>query len=239
MRSDGRKENELRPIIITPNFTSRADGSVLISWGNTKILCTASIEEKVPQWLLGQGKGWITSEYSLLPGSTSPRSQREVSKGRASGRTMEIQRIVGRALRAAVDLSRLGERTIWIDCDVLEADGGTRIASVTGSYVALVLAIKKLQKAKKIESDPVICQIAGVSAGIIGSKPMVDLNYIEDSNAEVDMNFIMNDRDEFIEVQGTGEKGTFTSQQLIELMNLALTVSENIFRIQKQAIEGC
>lgn len=221
MRNDGRTREQLRPIHIETDYLLHPEGSVLITVGKTKVICTATIEERVPHFLRGQGKGWITAEYSMLPRATESRTQREASKGKIGGRTMEIQRLIGRALRAVVDLEALGERTVWIDCDVIQADGGTRTASITGAFVAMTMAIAKLQDAKQLPLFPVTDFLAATSAGIdaeLGA--ILDLNYIEDSSALVDMNIIQTGSGRFVELQGTGEESTFTRQQLNELLEL-------------------
>lgn len=221
MRNDGRTREQLRPIHIETDYLLHPEGSVLITVGKTKVICTATLEERVPHFLRGQGKGWITAEYSMLPRATESRTQREASKGKIGGRTMEIQRLIGRALRAVVDLEALGERTVWIDCDVIQADGGTRTASITGAFVAMSMAIAKLQDAKQLPLFPVTDFLAATSAGIdaeLGA--ILDLNYIEDSSALVDMNIIQTGSGRFVELQGTGEESTFTRQQLNELLEL-------------------
>lgn len=237
LREDGRKFNEERKITITKDVNIYAEGSVLIEVGNTKVICTASVSEKVPPFLRGTGKGWVTAEYSMLPRATNERNQREASKGKLTGRTVEIQRLIGRALRSAIDLEKLGERLITIDCDVIQADGGTRTSSITGGYVALALAIKKLLKEEILEENPLIANVAAISVGKINSELMVDLKYSEDSAAEVDMNVIMNKKDEFIEVQGTGEESTFTRAELNGLLNLAEASIKRIIDLQDKVIE--
>lgn len=219
-RVDGRAFDALRPVRITPNFIGQAEGSVLIEIGRTRVICTASVEETVPPFLRGQGKGWITSEYGMLPRSTNTRTPRESSIGKKSGRTQEIQRLIGRSLRTAIDLTALGERTVWIDCDVIEADGGTRTASITGAYIAMCLAIRGVRKARGLASDPVRAQVAAVSVGIVNGLPTLDLNYVEDSAAEVDFNVVMTDKDEFVEIQGTAEREPFSTSRLHELLEL-------------------
>ena len=204
LREDARNTNELRQIKVTKDFNIYAEGSVLMEFGNTKVICTASVSEKVPPFLKNQGKGWLTAEYSMLPRATGERNTREAAKGKLSGRTMEIQRLIGRALRAAIDLDKLGERTITIDCDVIQADGGTRTTSISGGFIALALAMKKLLKEGIIKENPIISNVAAISVGIVNNTPMLDLKYSEDSIAEVDMNIIMNGKGEFVEVQGTG-----------------------------------
>src|SRR3954464_13759313 len=220
MRTDGRSPDQLRPIQITPDFITSAEGSVLIEVGRTRVICTASVEEVVPPFMRNSGKGWITSEYSMIPRATSTRTQREASTGKRSGRTHEIQRLIGRSLRTAIDLSRLGERTIWMDCDVIEADGGTRTASITGAYIALSLAVKGLVKSGKLAASPMRSHVAAVSVGIVGGVPLLDLNYSEDSTADVDFNIVMTDGGEFIEIQGTAERNPFGDSALAELLAL-------------------
>lgn len=236
-RVDNRKYNELRPTIITPNYLKHPEGSVLIEVGDTKVICSASIEDKVPPFMRGQGKGWITAEYSMLPRATEQRTTRESSKGKVSGRTMEIQRLIGRALRAVVNLEAIGEKTIWIDCDVIQADGGTRTASITGSFVALVYAIDKLHKEQPNTPFPITDFLAATSVGILKSKQLVlDLNYDEDSNAEVDMNIVMTGNGNFVELQGTGEESTFSHEQLIEMLSLAKAGIYQLIAFQKEAL---
>ena len=237
LREDGRKFNEERKIKITKDVNIYAEGSVLIEVGNTKVICTASVSEKVPPFLRGTGKGWVTAEYSMLPRATNERNQREASKGKLTGRTVEIQRLIGRALRSAIDLEKLGERLITIDCDVIQADGGTRTTSITGGYVALALAIKKLLNDEILEENPLIANVAAISVGKIDSELIVDLKYSEDSAAEVDMNVIMNKKGEFIEVQGTGEESTFTRTELNGLLDLAEASIKRIINLQDKVIE--
>src|SRR5262249_53709083 len=220
MRSEGRAANQLRSIKMTPGFIGQAEGSVLIEVGRTRVICTASVEETVPQFLKGQGKGWITSEYSMIPRATNTRTARESTIGKKSGRTQEIQRLIGRALRAAIELEKLGERQIWIDCDVIEADGGTRTASITGAFVAMSLAIQKLRATNKISQNPIRSHVAAVSVGVINGTPMLDLDYGEDSNAFVDFNIVMTDQDEFVEIQGTAERHPFGTDALTRLLEL-------------------
>ena len=236
LREDARNVNELRPIKVTKDFNIYAEGSVLMEFGNTKVICTASVSEKVPPFLKNQGKGWLTAEYSMLPRATGERNTREAAKGKLSGRTMEIQRLIGRALRAAIDLDKLGERTITIDCDVIQADGGTRTTSISGGFIALALAMKKLLKEGVIKENPIISNVAAISVGIVNNTPMIDLKYSEDSIAEVDMNIIMNGKGEFVEVQGTGEEATYTRSQLNELIDLAEEGIKNIIKIQNEVI---
>ena len=221
LRSDNRLPTDLRTTRITPNFSLHAEGSVLIEVGRTKVICTASIEDRVPPFLRGQGKGWVTAEYGMLPRATTTRTQRESSAGKVGGRTQEIQRLIGRSLRSVVEMEKLGERTIWIDCDVIQADGGTRTASITGGFVALVLAIQKLREQKSINAMPVVDYVAATSVGIINGSPMLDLAYDEDSRAEVDMNVIKTGSGRFIEVQGTAEGKPFDREELDGLIDLA------------------
>ena len=237
MRFDGRNIEELRPVHIETNYIKHPEGSVLISVGDTKVICTASVDDRVPPFMRGEGKGWITAEYSMLPRATEQRTMRESTKGKVTGRTMEIQRLIGRALRAVVDLEALGEKTIWIDCDVIQADGGTRTASITGAFVAMALALHKLQEAGKITSFPVKSYLAATSVGIIEEiGAVLDLNYHEDSRALVDMNVIMTGAEEFVELQGTGEEATFTRAQLNELLDLATAGINQLFEAQKEAL---
>ena len=236
LREDGRKFNEERKIKITKDVNIYAEGSVLIEVGNTKVICTASVSEKVPPFLRGTGKGWVTAEYSMLPRATGERNQREASKGKLSGRTVEIQRLIGRALRSAIDLEKLGERLITIDCDVIQADGGTRTSSISGGYVALALAIKKLLKEGILEENPIISNVAAISVGKLNSDLIVDLKYSEDSAAEVDMNVIMNKKGEFIEIQGTGEEATFSRKELNGLLDLAESSINRIIELQDNII---
>jgi ribonuclease PH len=220
-RSDNRAPDQLRPVVITPDFITTAEGSALIEVGNTRVICTSSIEEAVPQFMRNTGKGWISAEYSMLPRSTLTRTPREVSKGRASGRTHEIQRLIGRSMRAVVDLARLGERTVWIDCDVIQADGGTRTASITGAFVALGLALEKLVEAGTLTSVPLRDFVAAVSVGIVDGEILLDLNYEEDSRADVDMNFVMTAGHKMVEVQATAEHQVFDETQLAKMLELA------------------
>lgn len=237
MRHDNRKSDELRPVKITKNFLLHPHGSVLIEMGNTKVICTAFIEDRVPPFLKGQGKGWVTAEYSMLPGSTNSRKIRDASRGKIDGRTQEIQRLIGRSMRSVVDLKGFGERTVWIDCDVIQADGGTRTASITGAYVALIEAFKKLKDQGEIETIPVTNSVAAVSVGIVNEEPVLDLCYIEDSNAKVDMNVVMTDAGEFIEFQGTGEEAPFSRSELDILMTLADKGIKELVEIQNSTIE--
>ncbi len=234
MRPDGRKNDELRALKIEKDFIKNADGSVLIEIGNTRVICTASIENKVPPFLKDQKKGWITAEYGMLPRSTPIRMLRESTAGRVGGRTHEIQRLIGRSLRAIVDLEKLGERTIWIDCDVIEADGGTRTASITGGYLALREAIKKSIEAGMITSNPIKDSVGAISVGIVSGEPRLDLCYAEDSQAEVDMNVVMTGSGKFIEVQGTAELLPFSKENLLQLLALAEKGIKELLRLINQ-----
>src|SRR5262245_35942291 len=220
MRFEGRASDQLRSVRMTPGFIAQPEGAVLIEVGSTRVICTASVEESVPMFLKGQGRGWITSEYSMIPRATSTRTPRESTIGKKSGRTQEIQRLIGRALRASVELEKLGERQIWMDCDVIEADGGTRTASITGAFIAMSQAIHGLLASEKLTENPIRCSVAATSVGIINGVPMLDLNYEEDSGADVDFNIVMTDRDEFVEIQGTAERSPFGTEPLTELLNL-------------------
>ncbi|MEG7333616.1 ribonuclease PH [Bacillus sp. 0102A] len=237
MRHDGRQHDELRPITFDLDFISHPEGSVLITAGNTKVICNASVEDRVPPFLRGGGKGWITAEYSMLPRATNQRTIRESSKGKITGRTMEIQRLIGRALRAVVDLDKLGERTIWIDCDVIQADGGTRTASITGAFLAMAIAIGKLLKAGTIKANPITDFLAAISVGIDKEQGiLLDLNYEEDSSAEVDMNVIMTGGGRFVELQGTGEEATFSREDLDGLLGLAEKGIQELIDKQKEVL---
>jgi ribonuclease PH len=237
MRVDGRENKQLRPVHIEKHFIKHAEGSVLITIGDTKVICTASIDDKVPPFMRGGGKGWITAEYAMLPRATEQRNVRESSKGKLSGRTMEIQRLIGRVLRSVVDLEKLGEKTIWIDCDVIQADGGTRTASITGAFVAMVLAFAKLVEEKKLSDLPVTDFLAATSVGIDPQHGVIlDLNYIEDSQAEVDMNVVMTGSGNFVEIQGTGEEATFSREQLHELLGTAELGIRQLIDIQKEVL---
>ncbi len=237
MRDDNRALNQLREIKFTPNYIIHPEGSVLVEFGNTKVICAATIQDGVPPFLRNSGKGWLTAEYSMLPRATETRNQRESAKGKLTGRTMEIQRLIGRALRTAVDLDSLGEKTIMLDCDVIQADGGTRTASITGAYVALAIAIKRALKDGKIKKNVLRDNVAAVSVGVLESKILLDLKYTEDSAAEVDMNVVMNKNLEFIEVQGTGEEATFSRNQLNAMLDFAEKGLKEIFVLQDKAIE--
>lgn len=236
-RIDGRASNELRPISMSDHYLIHPEGSVLIEVGNTKVICTATIEEKVPSFLRGQGKGWITAEYSMLPRATAERTQRDAARGKINGRTMEIQRLIGRALRAIVDLEALGERTIWIDCDVIQADGGTRTASITGAFVALTQALAKLHEEKPFQKFPIVDFLAATSVGILdGIGPILDLNYAEDSEAKVDMNLVMTGSGRFVEIQGTGEEATFSRDELNMLLDLGEKGIRQLIEFQKSTL---
>lgn len=236
MRIDERLKDELRQVKITTNYTKHAEGSVLIEVGETKVICTATIEDKVPGFMRGEGKGWITAEYSMLPRATNTRNQRESTRGKVSGRTMEISRLIGRALRSVVDFELLGEKTIWLDCDVIQADGGTRTASITGAYVALVEACNKLLVDKKLNKMPVQSFVAATSVGIIDSEARMDLNYEEDSKAKVDMNIIMTNEGKYVEIQGTGEESPFSGEELTELLSLGKSGVLQLIEFQKEAL---
>ena len=236
MRPSGRNPDQLRQIVLTRNYTMHAEGAVLVEFGNTKVLCTASVEDRVPGFLKGKGQGWITAEYGMLPRSTDQRMGREASRGKQGGRTLEIQRLIGRSMRAAVDLEKIGERTITLDCDVIQADGGTRTASITGAFVALSDAVASLQKSGMIKSNPIIGMIASVSVGIYRGVPVLDLDYAEDSNAETDMNVVMNDAGAFIEVQGTAEGHAFHMHELQAMLDLAKHGIEQLIDAQRTAL---
>ena len=231
-RADGRRADGLRPISIEGDWLEQPHGSVLWVQGKTTVLCTAMIQEEVPRWLRNQGRGWITAEYSLLPASTGERSEREASRGKQGGRTIEIQRLIGRALRGVVDFQALGERTVWLDCDVLQADGGTRTASITGAYLAARLAVQKLLDEKRLAENPIADSIAAVSVGLFGGRELLDLNYVEDKDAEVDANVVMTGRGQFVEVQSSGEETTFSPEQLQSLLALAQTGLKELATIQ-------
>ena len=237
MRPSSRAADELRPITITRHYNKHAEGSVLIESGDTRVICTASIDNSVPGFLRGKGSGWVTAEYGMLPRSTGSRMRREASVGKQGGRTMEIQRLIGRALRASIDTVKLGERTITIDCDVIQADGGTRTASITGAWVALADAIQGLVERGDVQQNPLECQVAAISVGIYQGQAVLDLDYLEDSGAETDMNIVMNSLGGFIEVQGTAEAQAFSEQELTSMIGLARKGIEQIFAIQKSAPE--
>ncbi|MGE6259596.1 ribonuclease PH [Heyndrickxia sporothermodurans] len=236
MRVDGREAIQLRPIHIETDYLKHPEGSVLITVGDTKVICTASIEERVPPFMRNSGKGWITAEYSMLPRATEQRNIRESSKGKVTGRTMEIQRLIGRALRAVVDLDSIGERTVWIDCDVIQADGGTRTASITGAFVAMAQALSKLHENKGLKKFPITDYLAATSVGIIQDGIVLDLNYSEDSQALVDMNVVMTGAGRFVELQGTGEEATFSQEELQQLIEAASRGLKELFTVQKQAL---
>jgi ribonuclease PH len=236
MRNDGRKQNQLRTVTITASYIKTADGSVLIEMGDTKVICTAKLEDRVPPFLRNSGKGWITAEYGMLPGSSQVRIGRESSRGKIGGRTHEIQRLIGRSLRAVADLKSLGERSVWIDCDVIQADGGTRTASITGAYVALVEAVRRWLDRGVIKENPIKDAVAAVSIGIIDRKILLDLCYEEDSKAEVDMNFVMTGSGRFIEVQGTAESKPFTPKQMERMAEIAQQGIKELLRAQKKVI---
>jgi ribonuclease PH len=238
MRPDGRKPDELRPVEIATNYLKTAEGSALITIGNTQVLCAASVETSVPPFLRNTGKGWVTAEYSMLPRATVTRTPREVTKGRPGGRTHEIQRLIGRSLRAIVDLNKLGERSILLDCDVLQADGGTRVASITGAYVALALAMNQLVKFKQLAKSPLTGAMAAISVGILGGEPLLDLCYEEDSRAEVDANIVMTETGRFVEYQATAEHKSFDDEQMTRMTALARTGIAELIEIQKKAIES-
>ncbi|MDY0301912.1 MAG: ribonuclease PH [Trichlorobacter sp.] len=236
-RSFSRKNNQLRPVTITRAFTKHAEGSVLVEFGDTRVICTASVEESVPPFLCGKGSGWVTAEYAMLPRATHTRSPREAAKGKQSGRTLEIQRLIGRSLRAVTDMDKLGERTIYIDCDVIQADGGTRTASITGAWVALADAVQNLLKRGLIKENPLKEAVAAVSVGIVAAEAMLDLDYNEDSGAEVDMNFVMTSSNRFVEVQGTAEAEPFTAAQMDDMRNLAVAGINSLFAIQQESLQ--
>ena len=235
-RLSGRSFNQMRAIKITKNYITHPHGSVLFQMGGTRVLCSASIDNKVPSFLRGQDRGWVTAEYSMLPSSTNTRTPREASKGKLSGRTQEIQRLIGRSLRSIVELEKLGERTVWIDCDVIQADGGTRCASITGSFIALMLAMKKLKKDKLINQIPVRDYVAAISVGIINGKNLLDLDYSEDSEADVDLNVIKTGSGGFVEIQGTAEREPFSDKQMKSMITLADKGIKQLVAIQKKII---
>lgn len=237
-RPDGRQSHELRPLQIHPGYSKHAEGSALIECGDTRVICTASLEEKVPHFLRGTGSGWVTSEYGMLPRSTGTRMVREISRGRPSGRTQEIQRLIGRSLRSVVDLRALGERTVWVDCDVVQADGGTRTASITGAFVALALALRKLVEGQVLSEPVLLDYVAAVSVGIVQGEMRLDLNYEEDAAAEVDMNVVMTGGGLFVEVQGTAEGKAFSQEQLDTLLALARNGIGKLVAAQRQVLEA-
>ena len=235
-RPSGRAPSQLRNVRITRNYTKHAEGSVLVEFGDTKVICTASVESGVPRFLKGQGQGWLTAEYGMLPRATGDRNQREASRGKQGGRTLEIQRLIGRSLRAALDMSKLGENTIYIDCDVIQADGGTRTASITGAMVALVDALKLLKKRGALKGEPLKQMIAAVSVGMYQGEPVLDLDYLEDSAAETDLNVVMTDAGGFIEVQGTAEGAPFQPEELNAMLALAQQGMRELFELQRAAL---
>ena len=235
MRPDGRRLDQLRPVVITRDYLRHPEGSVLVQFGDTKVICTASVEERVPQFLKGKGQGWVTAEYAMLPRSTNTRTNRE--RGGPSGRSQEIQRLVGRSLRAVVDMTKLGERTFWVDCDVIQADGGTRTAAITGSYVAVADAIRRVGETSALPGAPLRDCVAAVSVGMVGGRPVLDLNYLEDSGAEVDMNVVMTGAGAFVEVQGTAEQTPFSRDRLLELLALAERGIADLVGLQRRALD--
>ena len=237
MRIDGRKNDQVRHTIVTRNYIKHAEGSVLIEVGYTKVICTASIEDKVPPFLKGTGEGWITAEYNMLPRSTATRKVRDIARLKLDGRTMEIQRLIGRALRSVVDLKALGEKTIWIDCDVIQADGGTRTTSITGAFIALVDAVNKIHKQKSFKVYPIRKFVCATSVGIVGEEKLLDLCYEEDSNAKVDMNIIGTDDGQFVEIQGTGEEAPFTRSELNEILDLGEKGIKQMIQLQKDCLK--
>ncbi|HEX3797213.1 MAG TPA: ribonuclease PH [Verrucomicrobiae bacterium] len=238
LRVDGRLPNQLRPLRFQNHVAPYATGSTLVEWGDTRVICGVTVEETVPRWMKEQNVlgGWITAEYSMLPYSTLQRKQRDISKGKIDGRSQEIQRLIGRAMRAAIDLEKIGSRTIWVDCDVLQADGGTRTAAITGAYVALSLAVKKLQADGKLKENPLLHGVAAVSVGIVDQRPLLDLCYVEDAAAAVDLNMVMNAAGEFIELQGTGEEATFSETQLAALLSLGKAGIRELLAAQQAAL---
>ncbi|NPA52894.1 MAG: ribonuclease PH [Aquificae bacterium] len=238
MRPDGRKPTQLRPIRVVRDFNIYAEGSVLIEMGNTKVIITASVDEKVPPFLKGSGQGWITAEYSMLPRATESRSIREVVKGSPSGRTQEIQRLIGRSLRGVVDLRKLGERTLWVDCDVIQADGGTRVASITGAFIAVADAMIKLTQKGVLKQNPLKDFVSAISVGVVGKEVVLDLNFKEDSSAKVDMNLVMTGKGEYVEVQATGEEYSFSQEQFNKMLDYGKIGIEKLLKVQKQFIEG-
>lgn len=237
-RVDGRLPDQLRPLHFQNDIAPYATGSTLVEWGNTRVICGVTVEESVPRWMKEQNVvgGWITAEYSMLPYSTLQRKQRDISKGKIDGRSQEIQRLIGRAMRAAIDLDKLGSRTMWVDCDVLQADGGTRTAAITGAYVAMCLAVRKLQAEGKLKESPILEGVAAVSVGIVNGEPMLDLCYVEDAAAAVDLNLVMNAEGKFIELQGTGEESTFSEGQLEAMLALGKAGIRQLLAAQKAAL---
>jgi ribonuclease PH len=236
MRPSGREPDSMREVRFIPDFTKHAEGSVLASFGDTQVLCTASIEERVPGWMRGKGSGWVTGEYGMLPRATHTRSSREATRGKQGGRTLEIQRLIGRSLRAVTDMKALGERSVVLDCDVIQADGGTRTASISGAYVALSIAMGRLAAKGKLKKNPLFGQVAAVSVGIYNGMPVLDLDYAEDSEAETDMNIVMNEAARFIEVQGTAEGHAFTDEEFAAMLGLARSGITEIIAVQNEAI---
>lgn len=236
MRTDQRRNDERRPVTFELNVSIHAEGSVLISCGQTKVICMATVEEKAPNWLRGEGKGWVTAEYQMLPRATNTRNAREALRGRISGRTMEIQRLIGRALRSVVDLEKLGERSIIVDCDVIQADGGTRTASITGGFLALRLAINRLLQQGVLTEDPIKEHLAAISVGIVNGEIVLDLNYEEDSNASVDLNLVMTESEQIVEIQGTGEEATFSEEELLQMLDYGKKGIRELIQSQKEAM---
>jgi len=236
MRPSGRETSQMRDLRFDPDYTKHAEGSVLASFGDTQVLCTASVEDRVPAWMRNTGRGWVTGEYGMLPRSTHTRSGREATRGKQGGRTLEIQRLIGRSLRAVTDLTALGERSVTLDCDVIQADGGTRTASISGAYVALAIAMQRMSKAGRIKKSPLHGQVAAISVGIYRGTPVLDLDYAEDSEAETDMNIVMNDAGRFIEVQGTAEGHAFTDEEFNAMIGLARAGISDIILAQQEAI---
>jgi ribonuclease PH len=236
-RPSGRRHDELRPVRLTRNYTKHAEGSVLVEFGDTRVICTASVDEKVPPFLKGKGQGWVTAEYGMLPRATNTRSDREAARGKQSGRTQEIQRLIGRSLRSVFDMTALGERTLQVDCDVIQADGGTRTASITGGFVAAYDAVRWLRERGMIENLPVLDFVAAVSVGVFQGVPLLDLDYVEDSTCETDMNVVMTGNGGFVEVQGTAEGKPFTREQMDQLLELARHGINSLFAAQKNALE--
>ena len=240
VRADGRAANQLRPVRFQNHIAPHATGSTLIEWGNTRVICGVTVEDIIPRWMKEQKVpgGWLTAEYSMLPYSTLERKPRDVTKGKLDGRASEIQRLIGRSMRAAIDLQKIGERTVWIDCDVLQADGGTRTAAITGAFVALSLAVKKLIDEKKLAANPILNPVAAASIGIVDGRPLLDLCYTEDVAASVDMNLVMNSAGEFIELQGSGEEATFTESQLADLLALGKSGIKELLAAQQKALQS-
>ena len=236
MRPSGRAVGEIRPVKFIPDFTRHAEGSVLAEFGDTRVLCTASVEDRVPPWMRGKGSGWVTGEYGMLPRATHTRSGREAARGKQSGRTMEISRLIGRSLRAITNLEALGERTVTLDCDVIQADGGTRTAAISGAYVALALAIDRTVNARKLKKHPLFGRVAAISVGIYGGEAVLDLDYAEDSEAETDMNVVMNDAERYIEIQGTAEGHAFSESEFAEMMALAKSGISHVIERQSEAL---